>query len=227
MMKKKAMVKKTMVKKAQNGKMTPMQKLKKMYPDADTTAAGDTRFEEYNAYAPKKFLDRVNATDKAFDAKYGKGKPAVDKPKVVKKKKAMTGMKMKKMQTGGGSSSFNPPAKPAIKSASTASNTVSSSPSSSSKTKMTGVTEEGPFSRIPAAGAARTSKKKERSADGNYAKISKTRETPAGTKTVNKTRRTIQGILRGAPRVPTYKKGGSVGKPKIKMGGTPKTLKKK
>lgn len=97
---KKAMVKKAMVKKAKIGTtstqttISPMQKLKKMYPDADTSAAGDTRFEEYNAYAPKKFLDRVNATDKAFDAKYGKGKPAVDKVKT--KKKAKMGIKVAK-----------------------------------------------------------------------------------------------------------------------------------
>jgi hypothetical protein len=106
MMKKKAMVKKTMVKKAKIGTtstqttISPMQKLKKMYPDADTSAAGDTRFEEYNAYAPKKFLDRVNATDKAFDAKYGKGKTAVDKTPTVKKptvkKKAKMGIKVAK-----------------------------------------------------------------------------------------------------------------------------------
>lgn len=100
MMIKKAMMKKSSVKKAQNGKMTPMQKLKQMYPDADTSAAGDTRFEEYNAYAPKKFLDKVNATDKAFDAKYGKGKPAVDKTKVKKKAKMGASIK-KKMQAGG------------------------------------------------------------------------------------------------------------------------------
>ena len=106
MMKKKAMVKKTMVKKAKIGTtstqttISPMQKLKKMYPDADTSAAGDTRFEEYNAYAPKKFLDRVNATDKAFDAKYGKGKTAVEKTPTVKKptvkKKAKMGIKVAK-----------------------------------------------------------------------------------------------------------------------------------
>jgi len=113
---KKAMVKKSAKKaapmmKAQNGKKTPMQKYKAMYPDADTSALGDTRFgDEINAYGPKKVLDRVAAGDKAFDAKYGKGKPAVDKakPKVKAKPtkikvKAKTGAKMpnKKMTMGG------------------------------------------------------------------------------------------------------------------------------
>ena len=175
MMKKKAMVKKAMVKKAKIGTtstqttISPMQKLKKMYPDADTSAAGDTRFEEYNAYAPKKFLDRVNATDKAFNAKYGKGKPAVDKP-VVKKKKAMSGMKMKKAQTG--------------------------------------ITEKGVLSKIPEAGAMKKTKSKERSADGNYMVKTVTRETPEGKRSSTKTRRTVQGILRGAPSVQKYKTGG-------------------
>ena len=81
-----ATIKKSVVKKAQKGK-TVMQKLKERYPKADTTAAGDTRFEEYNAYAPKKVLDQINATDSAFNKKYGKGKPAIDK-KPVKKQQA-------------------------------------------------------------------------------------------------------------------------------------------
>lgn len=73
------------IKKAQKG-MT-MKQLKAKYPSADTTAKGDTRFEEFNAYAPKKFLKRVADTDKAFDTKYGKGKPAKDnKGGVVKAK---------------------------------------------------------------------------------------------------------------------------------------------
>jgi hypothetical protein len=63
--------------KAQKG--TVMQKLKAKYPSADTTAAGDTRFQEYNAYAPKKFINQIQDTDKAFDKKYGKGKPAKNK----------------------------------------------------------------------------------------------------------------------------------------------------
>jgi hypothetical protein len=170
------MKKKAMMKKAQNGKMTPMQKLKKMYPSADTTAAGDTRFEEYNAYAPKKFLDKVNATDKAFDAKYGKGKPAVDKKPTVKKK-AMTGMKMKKAQTG-----------------------IVSKESSNV------------LSKIPAAGAMKKTKSKERSADGNYMAKTVTRETPEGKSSTTKTRRTVQGILRGAPSVNKYKGGGKMKK---------------
>lgn len=93
--------------KAQNGKKTPMQEYKAMYPKADTTAAGDTRFgDEINAYGPKKVLDRIAAGDKAFDAKYGKGKPAVDKVKAKPTKikvKGKTGVKVtnKKMNMGG------------------------------------------------------------------------------------------------------------------------------
>ena len=82
------------------------------------------------------------------------------------------------------------------------------------KKAQDGVTERGPLSAIPAAGATRTQKQKERSADGNYVKVTKMRETPAGTKAVEKTRRTVQGILRGAPRVATYKKGGKMSKKK-------------
>ena len=86
---------------------SPMQIYKQQYPDADTSALGDTRFgDEINAYGPKKVLDRIAAGDKAFDAKYGKGKPAVDKVKVKPTKmkvKAKTGAKMakKKMTMGG------------------------------------------------------------------------------------------------------------------------------
>ena len=75
-----------------------------------------------------------------------------------------------------------------------------------------GLLEDGPLSAIPAAGAVKNSKQKERSADGNYAKVTKLRETPAGTKAVEKTRRTLQGFLRGAPRVANYKKGGKMKK---------------
>ena len=67
------MMKKSSPKKAQTGK-TVMQKLKMKYPDADTSAAGDTRFQEFNAYAPKKELKRIADTDKAFDKKYGKNR---------------------------------------------------------------------------------------------------------------------------------------------------------
>ena len=92
------------VKKAQKGVKTPMQKYKAEYPKADTSAAGDTRFgDEINAYAPKKVLDRIAAGDKAFDAKYGKGKPAVDKVKAKPTKikvKGKTGIKVKKAQNG-------------------------------------------------------------------------------------------------------------------------------
>ncbi|NDB81375.1 MAG: hypothetical protein EB127_01305 [Alphaproteobacteria bacterium] len=65
------------IKKAQAG-MT-MKQLKMKYPDADTMSSGDTRFQEYNAYAPKKELKKIADTDKAFDKKYGKGKPAKNK----------------------------------------------------------------------------------------------------------------------------------------------------
>lgn len=88
---------------------SPMQIYKEKYPDADTSALGDTRFgDEINAYGPKKVLDRIAAGDKAFNAKYGNGKPAVDKakPKVKLKPtkiKAKTGAKMKTsmMKMGG------------------------------------------------------------------------------------------------------------------------------
>jgi hypothetical protein len=91
------------IKKAQKGK-TVMQKLKAKYPKADTTAAGDTRFQEYNAYAPQKFLDQIKDTDDAFNKKYGKGKPAIDK-KPVKKQRAggvtKASSKTAMMKTGG------------------------------------------------------------------------------------------------------------------------------
>ena len=69
---------------------------------------------------------------------------------------------------------------------------------------------------IPEAGAMRKTKSKERSADGNYVRKTVTRETPAGTSTTTKVRRTVQGIAKGAPRFSNYKKGGSVGKSKKK-----------
>jgi len=101
------MMKKSSPKKAQTGK-TVMQKLKMKYTDADTSAAGDTRFQEFNAYAPKKELKKIADTDKAFDKKYGKGKPAKNKMggKVKKApKKAMMGSSMmmeKPMMKSGG-----------------------------------------------------------------------------------------------------------------------------
>lgn len=80
------------IKKAQKGQ-TVMQKLKAKYPKADTSAAGDTRYQEYNSGAPKKFLEEIKDTDAAFNEKYGKGKPAV--------KKGKKGLVVKKAQAGG------------------------------------------------------------------------------------------------------------------------------
>lgn len=77
------------IKKAQKG-MT-MKQLKMKYPKADTMPSGDTRFQEFNAYAPKKFLKQVQDTDAAFDKKYGKGKLAKQKTGGVTKKKMQAG----------------------------------------------------------------------------------------------------------------------------------------
>lgn len=86
------------VKKAQKG-MTMVQ-LKKKYPKADTTAMGDTRNEDFSgAYRDKKMYQFVQDADAAFDRKYGKGKPAVDKKKPAKQKTG--GVTKKKMQAGG------------------------------------------------------------------------------------------------------------------------------
>ena len=84
------------IKKAQKGlsvKRTPMQKLKSMYPKADTTAKGDLRFEDMAPLGRYDKVDqnRINATNKAFDAKYGKDKPAKDKKGGVVKKKMKNG----------------------------------------------------------------------------------------------------------------------------------------
>ena len=67
---------------------TAMQNLLSKYPGTDTSAAGDTRFEEFNAYSPKKALKKISDTDKAFNQKYGKNKPAKNKMggKTAKKK---------------------------------------------------------------------------------------------------------------------------------------------
>lgn len=75
------------ISKAQKGK-TVMQNLLSKYPGTDTSPAGDTRFEEYNAYSPKKALKKISDTDKAFNQKYGKNKPAKNKMggKTAKKK---------------------------------------------------------------------------------------------------------------------------------------------
>jgi hypothetical protein len=72
------------VKKAQKG-MT-MKELKMKYPDADTTAKGDVRGTEINAYAPKKVLKKYNDTYNAFDRKF-KGGPAKNKMGGVTKAK--------------------------------------------------------------------------------------------------------------------------------------------
>jgi hypothetical protein len=221
-MMKKPAVKKMAVKKAQNGKMTPMQKLKKMYPSADTTAAGDTRFEEYNAYAPKKFLDKVNATDKAFDDKYGKGKPAVDKPKMMKKKAKM-GISIKKKMQAGGVAGKQPNAgmvDPKGAYTKVQMRTLGNMKNGGMKKAQTGIVSKessNVLSKIPAAGAMKKTKSKERSADGNYMAKTVTRETPEGKSSTTKTRRTAQGILRGAPSVNKYKGGGKM---KKAMSGT-------
>jgi hypothetical protein len=85
------------------------------------------------------------------------------------------------------------------------------------KKAQTGVTESGPLSKVPEAGAMRKTKMKERSADGNYMKKTVTRETPAGSKTSTKVRRTAQGILRGASSVQKYKMGGKMSSKMSKM----------
>jgi hypothetical protein len=81
------------IKKAQKG-MT-MKQLKMKYPSVDTTAKGDVRGIEMNAYAPKKVLQKYNDTYNAFDRKFG-NKPAKDKKGGVVKKAKM-GTKMTKM----------------------------------------------------------------------------------------------------------------------------------
>jgi hypothetical protein len=78
------------IKKAQKG-MT-MKQLKMKYPDVDTTAKGDVRGSEMNAYAPKKALKKYNDTYNAFDKKF-KGGPAKNKMG-GKVKKAQMGAKM-------------------------------------------------------------------------------------------------------------------------------------
>jgi hypothetical protein len=78
------------VKKAQKG--TVMQKLKAKYPDVDTTAKGDVRGSEMNAYAPKKVVKKYSDTYDAFDKKFGKGKPATNKNGGKTIKKAQAGL---------------------------------------------------------------------------------------------------------------------------------------
>ncbi len=74
----------------------------------------------------------------------------------------------------------------------------------------------GLISKIPAAGAMKKTKSKERSADGNYMVKTVTRETPEGKSSSTKRRRTVQGVLRGAPSVQKYKSGGMAKKSKKK-----------
>jgi hypothetical protein len=83
------------------------------------------------------------------------------------------------------------------------------------KKAQTGIVEKessNVLSKIPAAGAMKKTKTKERSADGNYMAKTVTRETPEGKKSTTKTRRTVQGVLRGAPSVNKYKGGGKMTK---------------
>lgn len=76
------------VKKAQKG-MT-MRQLKMKYPDVDTTAKGDVRGSEMNAYAPKKVVQKYSDTYGAFQRKFG-NKPAKNKKGGVVKKKMQAG----------------------------------------------------------------------------------------------------------------------------------------
>jgi hypothetical protein len=82
------------------------------------------------------------------------------------------------------------------------------------KKAQDGIVDRGPLSNIPAAGAMKKTKSKERSADGDYMRKIVTRETPAGKTSTTKVRRTAQGVLRGVPRVANYKKGGKMSKKK-------------
>jgi hypothetical protein len=84
------------------------------------------------------------------------------------------------------------------------------------KKAQNGITEDGVLSKIPAAGAMKKTKSKERSADGNYMVKTVTRETPEGKSSSTKRRRTVQGVLRGAPSVQKYKSGGMAKKSKKK-----------
>jgi hypothetical protein len=87
------------VKKAQKG-MT-MKQLKMKYPSADTTAKGDVRGTEVNAYGPKKAIQQYSDTYNAFQRKFG-NKPATDKPvkKTIKKSKNGTSLGMKSVKAG-------------------------------------------------------------------------------------------------------------------------------
>ena len=78
------------VKKAQKG--TVMQKLKAKYSNADTTKMGDTRFSETFTGLPAKAKKQQADTEKAFDKKFGKGKPATNKNGGKTIKKAQAGL---------------------------------------------------------------------------------------------------------------------------------------
>ena len=82
------------VKKAQKG--TVMQKLKAKYPNADTTKMGDTRFSETFTGLPAKVKKQQADTEKAFDKKFGKGKPAMKMGGKIKKAQAGLGLKPSK-----------------------------------------------------------------------------------------------------------------------------------
>lgn len=79
------------IKKAQKGATTPMQRLKAKYPSADTSARGDIRFSETYSSLPSRQRKESDATKKAFDQKYGKGKPAYRKGGTVKKSASKKG----------------------------------------------------------------------------------------------------------------------------------------
>lgn len=83
------------IKKAQAGK-TVMQKLKAKYPSADTTKMGDTRFSETYTGLPAKAKKQQADTEKAFDKKFGKGKPAMKMGGKIKKAQAGLGLKPSK-----------------------------------------------------------------------------------------------------------------------------------
>jgi hypothetical protein len=95
---------KKMVKRAANGtttaqttkKPTVMQKLKAKYADADTSRMGDTRFSETYTGLPAKAKKQQADTEKAFDKKFGKGKPAMKMGGKIKKAQAGLGLKPSK-----------------------------------------------------------------------------------------------------------------------------------
>lgn len=181
MMKKKAMVKKTMVKKAEDGvqkkKPTPTYKNLKMGVKNERYLMSGVSSDDVNPSKSdsNRYLGGYMQGIKGMKGGPNEGQVEkagrwegqnANKPK----KKGKIGMKLKKAQTG--------------------------------------ITEKGVLSKIPEAGAMKKTKSKERSADGNYMVKTVTRETPEGKRSSTKTRRTVQGILRGAPSVQKYKTGG-------------------